>query len=278
MVRKMYSDSIFMNRNVDFTLIESMSYVSSEHCHDFFEIFIIVTGKMQHILNDTSQILSKRDMVFVRPDDIHQFKVVEDYDCSFLNISFTAELLQSICYFLGTGHSIEHYCSHPIMGKNQVSEKIFTEIMDCYDEISTTELSSFEVQISAKILLSKLLHTYVKLEKTPSDSPDWLIALCEQLHKKENFTQKAMIMCTLSDKTHEHITRSFKKYLHTTPTNYITELRLNYFANLLLMTNMSILDICYECGYSALSHAYHIFNSKYNMTPLQYREKFKVKP
>ena len=50
------------------------------------------------------------------------------------------------------------------------------------------------------------------------------------------------------------------------------ELRLGYAANLLLSSNLSATDICYECGFCNLSWFYNAFEEKFEMSPIEYRK------
>ncbi len=272
LIQRLSYQKEFFPRNVDFVLIKSMKYAWSIHCHDFYEIFLILDGTMEHIANDKSEFLCKNDLVFVRPDDVHWFNEVKGYDCSYLNITFTEKILKHILLFLGNENTVEHYLRMPTCIKCKISDKLFDEIICCYNDISTLILNSCDVQVMAQILLAKIFQYYIKKEINQNNFPTWFNDLCRNISQKENFTSKSSILCELSGKTYEHISRSFKKYLNTTPTDYINNLRLNYFANLLMMTDMPILDICYECGFSSLSHAYHLFKKEYNLTPLKYRE------
>ena len=75
-------------------------YVKSEneyfrlHCHDYFEIFLIVRGNITHLINGTSQTLSEGSLVFIRPDDVHNFKCRGSR--TFANLTFTKETCREL--------------------------------------------------------------------------------------------------------------------------------------------------------------------------------------
>ena len=75
----------------------------------------------------------------------------------------------------------------------------------------------------------------------------------------------------LSSVSREHLIRSFKKYLGTTPTQYINRLRLNYATNQLANTNRKVVDICYGSEFGNLSYFYQSFKFAYGVTPKDYR-------
>lgn len=93
------------------------------------------------------------------------------------------------------------------------------------------------------------------------------------MKKKNNFTRGLPALLELSGLSHEYLCRALKKHLHTTPTEFINVLRLNYASNLLLHSDMEIVDICMESGFSNLSHFYHLFKHKFHTTPAEYRRK-----
>ena len=43
------------------------------HCHDFYEIFITVSGTVTHFINGITQKLPEGSLVFIRPDDVHAY-------------------------------------------------------------------------------------------------------------------------------------------------------------------------------------------------------------
>jgi len=79
-------------------------------------------------------------------------------------------------------------------------------------------------------------------------------------------------MYEISGKTREHLTRKLKAYYNITPTEFVNELKLEYCANLLLTSNLPVVDVCYSCGFENLSWFYKIFRKKYGITPSKYRK------
>ena len=79
----------------------------------------------------------------------------------------------------------------------------------------------------------------------------------------QNFTVGVASLYDLASATPEHISRSFKKHLGVTPTQYINNQRLSHAANLLIRSDKTILDISLGVGFESLSHFYHLFGQKY---------------
>ena len=103
--------------------------------------------------------------------------------------------------------------------------------------------------------------------------PEWLRTLCNEAGKKEHFTQGTAALVGLSGKSHAYVCRMFRKYLAMSPTEYINELRMAYAENLLLNTDMEIVDISLEIGLDNVSYFYDLFKRRHNlMTPHVYRQ------
>lgn len=65
--------------------------------------------------------------------------------------------------------------------------------------------------------------------------------------------------------------RLFRRYLDRSPKRYYMELRLGRARNLLMQTDMSIINVAIACGFSSPSHFSKCYRSHYGITP--YRER-----
>jgi AraC family transcriptional regulator, glycine betaine-responsive activator len=65
--------------------------------------------------------------------------------------------------------------------------------------------------------------------------------------------------------------RLFRRYLNRSPKRYYMELRLQKARNLLMQTDMSVINVALACGFASPSHFSKCYRSHYNTTP--YRER-----
>ena len=65
--------------------------------------------------------------------------------------------------------------------------------------------------------------------------------------------------------------RLFRRYLNRSPKRYYMELRLQKARNLLMQTEMSVINVALACGFASPSHFSKCYRSHYNTTP--YRER-----
>lgn len=65
--------------------------------------------------------------------------------------------------------------------------------------------------------------------------------------------------------------RLFRRYLDRSPKRYYMELRLQKARNLLMQTDMSVINVALACGFASPSHFSKCYRAHYNITP--YRER-----
>ena len=65
--------------------------------------------------------------------------------------------------------------------------------------------------------------------------------------------------------------REFKKIYDSTPGKWLLAKRLNLARNILLNTDLTIQQICYDCGFESDSHFVRSFKQRFGVTPKQWR-------
>ena len=65
--------------------------------------------------------------------------------------------------------------------------------------------------------------------------------------------------------------RLFRRYLNRSPKRYYMELRLQKARNLLMQTDMSVINVALACGFASPSHFSKCYRAQYDTTP--YRER-----
>lgn len=66
----------------------------------------------------------------------------------------------------------------------------------------------------------------------------------------------------------------FKRCTKKTFIDFVNEVRVGYACNLLVDSNRSVLDICYDSGYNTIANFHKQFLKVKGLTPLQYRKSF----
>ncbi|GLX71160.1 helix-turn-helix transcriptional regulator [Paenibacillus glycanilyticus] len=276
MMKLLAEDGIDPDIQAHYRLITSIKDTIGMHTHDFFELFLILKGSVAHIINGRRQLLQENTLVFIRDRDVHYYEQLSEGDCQFINLSFYREALDDLIAFLGDGFPRSRLFE-PEMPPTILLTKTEKEYVRYrLDQLQFIPLEQkLVLKAEVRALLTDLFSRYIKGAEEPGNElaqPEWLLALCGEAKKKEHFTRGASALVELSGKSHAYLCRMFKQYKGTSPTKFINGLRLSYAENLLLNTDMEIMEISMEIGLDNLSYFYELFKRKHNLTPYRFRQ------
>lgn len=110
---------------------------------------------------------------------------------------------------------------------------------------------------------------------------DYFVSLCQdqEYHMsrmmEENFAYNLKLedyaqLCHMSLSTFK---KSFKRFYHTTPANWLLQRKLDLAYTKILSTNLPISQIALECGFEDTSHFIRVFKKRYHFPPLQFRHR-----
>ena len=242
------------------------------HDHDYFELFLVLSGTATHIANGEMIPVSASDLIFISDTDIHDYT---DYKggFEFLNLAFTRETLAAAAEFLDCNEEIDSLCSRPSPPTVHLGEKDVQALHFKLASLLTDSTDSKKKKTQARRIIADILADHLMREENFPSSPFWLRNAYLQMQKPKNFLLGAARFFELSGKTREHSARALRAYYGLTPSEYITELRLNYAAGLLKNSNLSVSEICFLSGFNNVSHFYTGFRKKFDLTPREFRKK-----
>ena len=94
------------------------------------------------------------------------------------------------------------------------------------------------------------------------------------IEKMESFIEEPVSPSVLAadvGMSTRQLERLFRRYLNRSPKRYYMELRLNRARNLLLQTDMSVINVALACGFASPSHFSKCYRAQFGTTP--YRER-----
>ena len=259
---------LLSSRHVDsetglyYHFVDSDSEHFAPHYHEFYEIMIFLNDAY-HILNGERRIEKKGTVMLLCPEDRHF--LLCDKKFSMHNIAFSINCAESIFSFFGTERKTASVV---------VSERELEKLHNAISRIHTLGINNKKEQSQQfkVIIMNIFIKYFLEITQDYEDLPLWMQSLNKEMRYPENFTAVIDKMIELAGKSREHICRSYKKYLNQTPSEFITDIKLNYAANLLLNSNMSVLDISLESGFENLAWFYEVFRKKFNKTPKNFRK------
>lgn len=242
------------------------------HKHTDWEFTTIIDGKALNIVNGIPHATSFGTFILLGPNHLHEQQ------------SDTPLVRRDICV---SCHNFKKYCTeiHPNLYEvlHTMNEPIFIHIPPHTMHEINERLKSLDIykhidkEYACSILhsiISYLLGIYVEsiYHTENKNTPPWLLVFLRKIQTPEYFSKKISELVGLSNYTHAHFLELFKQYTGQTLVEYITTLRMNYAAKMLLNTNLSIIAISNEIGYTNPSFFTQRFRSFFGVTPSYYRK------
>ena len=241
------------------------------HYHNYYEIFMMLKGNACHIINGEEQLLHPGQLLFIRDFDIHDYKSADGNYFEFVNIAFTKDNFVEMATYLGKVFPAQKLLEAKLPPRIFLSEREKEKLFYSFTELGNYNAENANIKFRA-LLINVFMKYFFDYQDKKSEIPLWLEITVEKMKKPENFVQGSQRMYELSERSREHLSRYMKKYYNCTVHDFINILKLEYSVNLLMNSNLSVTNICYECGFDNLSWFYKLFESKYKTTPSNYRK------
>ncbi len=247
----------FYNRNTKMGL----------HGHNYAEVCWIARGTCRHIIPNQEEKLVAGDIRFVRPQDVHCFKSIGSKPMHLTNVAFPEDILKTWERNYPCLNGRFFWSDSPLPDGVHLNEKQLEVMENQIDRLATRVHDLFYVH-------RFMLNLFAELMPPAPDTrhlPDWLKHGLAGLEDIETMQGGAAAFAQLCGRSPEHVARECRRLLDTTPTTLVNQARLTETARQLRMSNLDILNIMYECGFTNSSHFYSLFKQHYGVTPRDYR-------
>ena len=265
-----------MNTEISYRYVYSDTEYFRPHYHDYYELFLLLDGKALHLVNGREITVSRGTLVLIRPRDVHDYVLRDGDKFSMLNITFTAATAEALLGYLAEGFSATPLLESELPPQIRLNESELEYVLSHMTTIRTiNENDHAKLKTALRILLFRIFTRFFAdfQEGNDQGTPLWLLELCETMQKNGNFTYGLSRMLELTDKSREHLSRSLKKHMGMTPSEFINDLRLRMIANMLKNSNHDVADIIFESGFGNVSWACELFKKKYGVTMSEYRKR-----
>lgn len=283
-VKQVMSPGVFSNGcETHYAFRSHIDSTDYPQVHDFFEIILIVAGKLNVDVDGNLLELRKGNLLLIRPGDIHS--KLECGPCQHINLAFPADTVEALFRFLydspdklGDLRAGSHVPVCTLTGLDTTMLQNRLSYLNLLPSSSIRRKNTYLRTFLTDILSSYFMEEIEKQKKVQENIglPTWLAQAIDGLSDIHNLEEGMDYLVRQTNRTPEHICRSFRKYLNMSPMTLINAKRLNYAANLLQHSDKEIIDIAYESGFQSVSHFYHLFKEEYQLSPLKYKNQHHV--
>jgi AraC family transcriptional regulator, dual regulator of chb operon len=242
------------------------------HTHNFYEFFLLRQGELIHYHNDTNYIMKRGEICLIYPDDRHYFQATPGgIPAIITNVAFISNEYDMAIQYLHI-QSLNRLPAEErkIMPDNNSLSALLAGFENLFN-LAGSFPDNEKQYLYRALLIQALVIMNKKTDYTSNSLPPWLSDACQQMGRARNYKKGLSCFIELSGKTQEHLTRSINKYLNTTPSEFINNIRLLEAAKLLRNTTKPVSEIVFDTGFENPSYFNRLFKAKYGQSPGKYR-------
>jgi AraC-like DNA-binding protein/mannose-6-phosphate isomerase-like protein (cupin superfamily) len=223
------------------------------HIHSSFEIFCLLDGAMEAVVNGRHHILGAGESIIILPYQIHSYKTLK---------ASQSELIIFSCDL------VPQYYKY-VSGKEYADPIVRADVSGLMEKIQSGNNAYLNKGYAYELV--GLIDSRCRLVEAAGINGGVLNAAIE--YAKSHFAQKASLreLAAKSGYSYTYVSSLFNKNLLSFP-KYVSMYRIELSAYFLSSTDMSITAIAFECGFSSTRSFNRAFRSLKGMTPSEYRK------
>ena len=244
---------------------------SIPHAHSYTELFYIIGGDGQFLINEQLFPVHSHQLVVVNPNIIHT------------EVSYEARPLEYIVLGIdgleltNPGPDGAPYCIYSFPEHNQVltcMQNVLQEMQDCRPEYQTACLAYMQI-ILVQLTRSASVSVTQTSSRFPANRHCASVRQYIDQHYKENITLDLLAERVSINKY--YMAHAFKREYGVSPINYLIARRIQEGKRLLTETDHSLSQIASVLGFSSSSYFSQSFRNAEGISPTEYRKTNQVK-
>ncbi|MBT3245009.1 MAG: helix-turn-helix transcriptional regulator [Bacteroidetes bacterium] len=253
------------------------------HSHKNYELNYIVSGSGRRIVGDNISSFEKNDLVLLGPEVPHSWEIIEsqrNHAPSCITTHFYENIISSDFFNIPELEKVEELLKRANRGISfrgskikKISAKLerlvdldglesYIELLKIFNDL--LQVDTFEYLTSAVEMPDKFTKDLDRINRVY----EYVFLNIEESIKLED-------VAGLLHMAPGSFCRYFKKKTNRTFTQYVKGVRIGIAAKMLIETEKSVTQICYDSGYNNLANFNHYFKSLMNKTPSDYRKNFR---
>ena len=242
---------------------------SVPHTHNYLELFYIVGGKGQFLIQDKLYPVNANNLVIINPNITHTEVSINAQPLEYIVLGIEGIELSPNERSDGQFHILDHFesaeisgCLRNILREMEQKNTGHEDVCQAYMEIliirlmrNTALTVSTDAQVASGNRQCAAVKRYIDLHfKEP--------LTLEQLAKESHINKY-------------YLSHAFKQEYGISPINYMINRRIEESKYLLAETDLSLSQVAQLLGFSSLSYFSQVFRRTQSLTPMEYRKNTK---
>ena len=261
----MYTSQDFINQKSIVACFKTISKKIETHWHEFYEMELILDGEGTYLVDGVEYDIKRGTLFLMSPAAFHNADFLSR--CSVINIMFETDLCShNILYKIFQNNSHIKLC----LDNDNISfvESLCRELVNALDK--NNSVSEYSV-----LLLNCILGKVLEISETENNDTPVSPVQRAMLYIQNNFKKDITLsdVAAIANFSPNYFSGVFRKYTGVTYKAYLNNIRFSCAQKLLDYTDMSITDICYECGFNDYANFTSSFKKRFGISPAAFRNK-----
>ena len=260
-------------------------YPVSWHWHEDFELILICSGSAIVSVATEEYVIHENEGIFINSGTLHSVQPKEHCECMLKSLVFHPRLIGSVdsIFWQKYLEPILHNKALPYLlltPSNEIMADLLDQSLAAWNYYA---LAKQGYEIFLRNELSKVMFSIYSNYFTNDVTPTTRLMrnanrIKEMLQYIHTHFSESITLCDLANQvslSESEVLRCFRSMIHTTPTQYLKQYRIQRACALLTSTDLSTSEIAFECGFQSSSYFIKTFREKMKQTPLAYRKAIK---
>ena len=251
------------------------------HNHDFYEIYLFLSGNVTYVIEGKSYKLRPKDIIIINNQELHKAFIEKGSSYERIVIWINPGYIKSLCSentnLLSAFDSFSSHKLNLLRPYPNVTEEIYNIV----EKLGTACSSSdFGNDLLKKVYIIELLIYLNRTYQLPSREEnmsgvtynDKITKIIHYINENLNGDVSLQTLASIFYLSKYHLLREFKKNTGYTIHRYIQQKRL-IMARELLRDNKQVTEVCSQCGFGDYSNFIRSFKKEFGISPKKYSKR-----
>lgn len=258
----------------------------ARHGHNYIEVFYVCQGEVTHVINGEKVTVRQGELLFLNQYVEHEILPCGREDLA-INFIVLPEFFDTAFSMIEKNNVLADFLVNTLKEKNGISQYLYFQVAD-YLQIqnlmenmidSLVHKQGNEDRINQHTMGLVFLHLLNAVNSLKESTPHQyknMMVMTTLKYIDENYRDGTLTeLCNILNQSNYNLSRLIRQSTGYTYKELLQRRRFRKAAELLVETELPVNDIVSVVGYENNSYFYRKFREKYEITPNEYREKYK---